>query len=126
MNLLTNRAWKRKYDSDTESLVKEFYEPALERAVRYDRATGFFSAKVMTPAMRGLEGLIRNQGRMRLIIGCTLGEAEVIDPIEVWDLLSLLGRKLFNVITPAPKNQSKNNKEREALFTLVFFAKTLS
>ena len=77
MSLLTDRVWKTKYDSDTESLVKEFYEPALERAVRYDRATGFFSAKVMTLAMRGLEGLIRNQGRMRLIIGCTLGEAEV-------------------------------------------------
>jgi hypothetical protein len=27
--------------------------------------------------MRGLEGLIRNGGRMRLLVGCTLGEAEV-------------------------------------------------
>ncbi len=34
----------------------------------------FFSARILTLAARGIEGLIRNQGIIRLIIGCTLKE----------------------------------------------------
>jgi SNF2 family DNA or RNA helicase len=62
-------------------LVRLFYVPALETAVRYDRSTGFFSATALTLAARGIEGLVRNNGRMRLVVGCTLAQAE-IDAIE--------------------------------------------
>ena len=64
-----------------------------------DRATDFFCAKVMTLAMRGLEGLIRNQGRMRLIIGCTFVSShlmrrrdrarELIEDAQPYDLIIL-------------------------------------
>lgn len=77
MSLLTDTQWKTKYDSDEISLVSEFYVPALETAVRYDRTTGYFSGRVLTLAARGVEGLIRNHGRMRLIVGCTLEQVEV-------------------------------------------------
>lgn len=77
MALLTDYTWATKYDSDTLSLIKEFYEPALNCAVRYDRSTGYFSARILTLAALGIEGLIRNHGVMRLIIGCTLREEEV-------------------------------------------------
>ena len=70
MALLTDYTWQTKYDSDTLSLLNEFYEPALKCAVRYDRTTGFFSARILTLASWGIEGLIGNNGRMRLIIGC--------------------------------------------------------
>jgi SNF2 family DNA or RNA helicase len=51
--------------------------PALRSANRYDRLTGYFSARALALAARGVEGLIVNSGRMRLIVGCTLGEEEV-------------------------------------------------
>jgi SNF2 family DNA or RNA helicase len=76
MSLLTDYTWATKYDSDTLSLIKEFYTPALHCAVRYDRSTGYFSARILTLAAIGIEGLIRNNGVMRLIIGCTLREEE--------------------------------------------------
>ncbi|AFZ44347.1 helicase domain protein [Halothece sp. PCC 7418] len=117
MNLLIDRAWKTKYDSDTESLVKEFYEPALERAVRYDRATGFFSAKVMTLAMRGLEGLIHNQGRMRLIIGCTLGEAEVTAIERGEKLKAVVEEKL--TVNPLTSNDSEEIDALELLSWMI-------
>jgi len=117
MSLLTDRAWKTKYDSDTESLVKEFYEPALERAVRYDRATGFFSAKVMTLAMRGLEGLIHNQGRMRLIIGCTLGEAEVTAIERGEKLKAVVEEKL--TVNPLTSNDSEEIDALELLSWMI-------
>lgn len=76
MALLTDYTWQTKYDSDTLSLIKKFYEPALNCAVRYNRSTGYFSARILTLASRGIEGLIRNHGIMRLVIGCTLKEQE--------------------------------------------------
>lgn len=77
MPLLSDHTWKTKYTPDDGDLVQLFYVPALEAAVRYDRTTGYFSASALAIAARGLEGLIRNDGRMRLIVGCTLAEAEV-------------------------------------------------
>ena len=69
--------WKLKYTPDDGDLVKLFYLPALEDAKRYDRLTGYFSAGALTLAARGIEGLVRNEGRMRLIVGCTLEPAEI-------------------------------------------------
>jgi SNF2 family DNA or RNA helicase len=77
MSLLCDREWKLKYTPDDGELVTLFYVPALECAVRYDRLTGYFRARALTLAARGLEGLIRNGGRMRLLVGCTLGQPEV-------------------------------------------------
>ncbi|TVR84863.1 MAG: helicase [Rhodospirillales bacterium] len=77
MSLLTDATWRIKYTPDNGDLVCLFYLPALEAAVRYDRTTGYFSASALALAARGIEGVVRNDGRMRLIVGCTLDEAEV-------------------------------------------------
>jgi superfamily II DNA or RNA helicase len=77
MSLLCDRKWKLKYTPDDGDLVKLFYVPALECAVRYDRLTGYFRARALMLAARGLEGLIRNGGQMRLLVGCTLDQPEV-------------------------------------------------
>ena len=75
--MLTDHAWRLKYTPDDGDLVKRFYVPALEDAVRYDRLTGWFDAGALALAARGIEGLVRNGGRMRLVAGCTLAAAEV-------------------------------------------------
>jgi SNF2 family DNA or RNA helicase len=77
MSLLTDQGWKTKYTPDDGDLVRLFYVPALDCAVRYDRTTGYFSASALAVAARGIEGVVRNDGRMRLIVGCTLEEPEV-------------------------------------------------
>ncbi len=77
MKRLDARAWELKYTPDDGDLVDAFYIPALGCAVQYDRATGYFSAGILALAARGVEKLLANQGRMRLIVGCTLNEPEV-------------------------------------------------
>jgi SNF2 family DNA or RNA helicase len=81
VTLLADHVWQLKYTPEDGDLVKLFYIPALEDAVRYDRLTGYFNSTALTLAARGLEGLIRNSGHMRLIVGCTLNQPE-IDAIE--------------------------------------------
>ena len=70
----------------TGDLVRVFYVPALEDAARYDRLTGYFDAGALALAARGVEGLVRNDGRMRLIVGCTL-DREEIDAIREGETL---------------------------------------
>lgn len=77
MALLRDRTWRLKYTPDHDDLVRNLYVPLLECAVRYDRLTGYFSASALALAARGVEGLVRNDGRMRMVVGCTLGPEEV-------------------------------------------------
>ena len=77
MSLLGDFVWKTKYTPEDGDLVERFYVPALECAVRYDRSTGYFSAAALAVAARGVEHLVLNRGRMRLVVGCTLGEPEI-------------------------------------------------
>jgi len=81
MPLLTDQKWKAKYTKEDGNLLRAFYLPALACAERYDRTTGYFTAGALALAARGIEGLVRQRGRMRLIVGCTLGPSEV-DAIE--------------------------------------------
>ena len=75
--MLRDHDWKLKYTPDDGDLVSEFYIPALEDAERYDRLTGYFTAGALALAARGIEGLVRNGGHMRLVVGCTLNPPEV-------------------------------------------------
>ncbi|MDG2991992.1 SNF2-related protein [Candidatus Synechococcus calcipolaris G9] len=77
VNSLKYYSWKTKYSRDSGDILQEFYIPALTFATRYWRTTGYFSATALALAMRGLEGLIQNQGTMRLIVGCTLNAPEI-------------------------------------------------
>lgn len=76
MSLLRDTAWRLKYTPDDGDLVRLFYVPALRSATRYDRLTGYFSSRALALAARGIEGLVLNNGKMRLIVGCTLGEED--------------------------------------------------
>ena len=69
--------WQIRYTPEQGNLLDLVYVPALRCAQTYDRTTGYFNARALTLAARGVEYLIHNGGRMRLIIGCTLAEPEV-------------------------------------------------
>ncbi len=75
--MLSDHNWKLQYTPDEGDLVKLFYVPALEDAVRYNRLTGYFNAGALALAARGLEGLVRNNGVMRMVVGCTLEQDEI-------------------------------------------------
>ena len=75
--MLNDRDWQFKYTPEDGDLVRVFYVPALQDAERYDRLTGYFDAGALALAARGVEGLVRNDGRMRLVVGCTLDRKEI-------------------------------------------------
>lgn len=76
MSLLTDFKWKSVYRSGDQNLFKEFYAPSLKVAVQYDRAVGYFSSEALVANLQGIAGLVKNQGKMRLIIGHPLDDDE--------------------------------------------------
>ena len=87
---LPSLIWKTSYRHEDGDLIASFHIPALECAVRYDRMTGYFSADALALAGRGIERLIANGGAMRLIVGCTLDEAEVQAIEQGYDLRAIV------------------------------------
>lgn len=58
-------------------LLEEFYIPILENTKQYFRIAGFFSSSSLAVAAKGIEGLIKNNGIMRLLISPRLSEQDV-------------------------------------------------
>jgi superfamily II DNA or RNA helicase len=74
--MFREKSWKGVYRSDADNLLEDFYIPALRDSVSYDRAVGFFSASMLSFAAQGISALIENDGRMRLIFGGEIDEAD--------------------------------------------------
>lgn len=68
---------KKAYSSDSDAILQDFYVPALEASIKYDRLAGFFSSTSLAIAARGILGLIKNGGRMRLVVSPRLSQKDV-------------------------------------------------
>jgi len=111
MSLLTKREWSVGYRNEDGDLLELFYNPALECAVQYDRLTGYFSADSLALAARGIQKLIANDGRMRLIVGLTLGPPEQEALTEGYDLREQIAAKLCAIDLTPPDAQAQNGLE---------------
>ena len=99
--LLPAHTWETSYRHEDGDLIRLFYVPALSCAVQYDRTTGYFSADALVLAARGIERLIANGGKMRLIVGCTLDVDEIEAVERGYDLREQVEKKLASIdLTP--------------------------
>jgi SNF2 family DNA or RNA helicase len=108
MPLLTEQEWRTSYRHEDGDLIELFYNPALSCAVQYDRMTGYFSADALALASRGIHRLIGNDGRMRLIVGCTLDVPEQQAIGDGYDLRERLEVRLRDAdLTPPDQAASE-------------------
>jgi len=68
---------KKFYSSDEDDILNDFYIPALKEARSYKRLTGFFSSSSMALAARGINGLLENEGNMKIITSPKLSKEDV-------------------------------------------------
>lgn len=57
-------------------LLDDFYIPVLENACKYYRIAGFFSSSALSVATKGIEGLVKNDGKMYLLISPEISEED--------------------------------------------------
>jgi len=102
------------YRTATDSLVRDFYLPCLAQATHYDRAVGFFSSSMLLEAATGLSGLIKNKGRMRLVIGHPLSDEDwdaVQSGVKLSVIQSTLLEELGEILERAGSDRSVQSLE---------------
>ena len=64
-------------DGQPVDILHDFYIPALQRSVHYDRVAGYFRSTSLAAASQGFSAFVCRQGRMRLIVGADLDPDDV-------------------------------------------------
>ncbi len=68
---------KKSYSSDEDDILNDFYIPTLETSIEYKRLAGFFSSTSLAVAAKGIYGLIKNNGTMKLIVSPKLSKRDI-------------------------------------------------
>ncbi len=68
---------KPEYRSLIHHIAEEFLVPALNEAINYDRAVGFFSSSILSSIVDGIDGLARNHGKIRLVASPYLSDKDI-------------------------------------------------
>ena len=58
---------KMEYRSLIDNVAKEFYIPLLREAVEYKRAVGFFCSSSLVEISKGISGLVKNGGKIKIV-----------------------------------------------------------
>jgi len=64
---LRNIIIRKAYSSDNDDIIHNFYIPVLSNATEYLRLAGYFSSTSLAIAARGVLGLLKNGGSMKII-----------------------------------------------------------
>ena len=73
---LSEIGFKKIWNTEDDNVLEDFYIKALSSAHLYYRATYTFSSSILADAAKGIDGLIDNDGEMRLIIGDVMSEED--------------------------------------------------
>ncbi|MGA1601067.1 MAG: SNF2-related protein [Prochlorothrix sp.] len=101
--LLPDHPWRISYASDTGNPIAEFYIPALERSVQYDRKSGFFNSSILSRVASGLGAMLHNDGQIRLVLGCHLSPQDLEAIRQGYALRDAIAQRLDADLTP-PQN----------------------
>lgn len=78
--------------------LQDFYIPALASSVRYDRSAGYFSSSALAVAAQGVAYLIKNGGKMRLLVGAHLDPKDVEAINSGHSMADRVGKRLVEML----------------------------
>ncbi|WP_204042531.1 DEAD/DEAH box helicase family protein [Acrocarpospora phusangensis] len=84
--------------------MSDFYVPALERATRYDRAVGYFTSSSLALITSGVDGLVRNGGRIRLIASPYLTSDDIAAISQGYELRDIIDQAVARTLV-SPESQ---------------------
>ncbi|GAA0460016.1 SNF2-related protein [Alkalibacillus silvisoli] len=73
-----------------------FYVPVLEKSVTYDRVSAYFTFKALAAYAKGIEGMIRQNGKMRFIISHEISKEDYDILKDGYEIKKSLVPKLSN------------------------------
>lgn len=143
MSFLKSKEFQDSYSKSFAELLGEFYIPVLERSVRYDRATGFFSSAIFLAIEAALSGFIARGGKIRMICSPRLSiddkdailrglsdreiESKLVQEIDEFDFIfgskapssilrSLIARKVLEIKIAVMRNGNGMYHDKYGMF----------
>ena len=98
MKNLSEKEWQISYASNENNPIADFYIPALESAVQYDRKSGFFNSAILSKVAAGLGAMLHHNGKMRLIMGCQFSPQDLQAIQEGYELRDAIASCLEKAI----------------------------
>ena len=86
---------KTEYRSLLDNVVEDFYIPLLKESKLYQRAVGFFSSSALIMMSRGIEGLIKNDGKIELIASPRLSPEDIDEIQKGYEIRKIIERALM-------------------------------
>jgi superfamily II DNA or RNA helicase len=83
---------RRRYRSDREDVVQDFYVPVLSVATSYSRAVGYFTSTSIALFARGIERFAKRGGSMRLIASPHLNADDILDIERGYGIRAIIER----------------------------------
>ncbi|WP_240840204.1 DEAD/DEAH box helicase family protein [Acidaminobacter sp. JC074] len=102
------------YDSGEVDLLYSFYVPVLEQAYSYDRIAGYFTSTSLAVSARGIAGLIKNGGKMRILVSPRLSPED----IRIIDSVNALPKKSYEDKFISELDMIENEFEKDHLKAL--------
>jgi superfamily II DNA or RNA helicase len=96
---LRTQNFRPSYDSFEDFPIENFFIPALNSAVVYKRAVGFFSSALMTVLAEAFTNFAERGGKIQLICSpiLTVTDAQIFESLSEEELFSSLNKSLNNL-----------------------------
>lgn len=92
--------FKTFYSTSSDDIPEQFYNIAMQESLAYDRVSGYFSSKSLAYYAKGIEGLLKNGGKYRLIISHEISEYDYKQIVQGYEnRKDLIEKELFNNLT---------------------------
>ena len=69
--------FKLQYRSSHDNLFEHFYKPCLNNAIKYDRASGYFTSESLKLLAEGLDVFLFNGGQIRIVANPNLSQQDI-------------------------------------------------
>ncbi|WP_276997655.1 phospholipase D-like domain-containing protein, partial [Haloquadratum walsbyi] len=74
--MFSDNSWQLTYESGTDDLFTDFYQPFLSEAKKYNRIAGYLSLQGLAAALEGVDSMLETDGTIRVITGADLQQRE--------------------------------------------------
>lgn len=99
---------KKMYRTKKCNIINEFFIPILNESLYYKRAVGFFTSSALYELAEGITGLVKNQGKIQLIVSPRLTAEDLLAINDGYALRTVIENRINSDFDP-PKNARQKN-----------------
>ncbi|WP_455009247.1 DEAD/DEAH box helicase family protein [Oribacterium sinus] len=100
---------KKEYRSLIDDVILDFYVPLLKESVLYQRAVGFFSSSALIAISSGIDGLIKNSGKIQLVASPRLTKEDIEDIQKGYEVRKIIENALLREVVD-PEIEAEKEK----------------